>query len=156
MSDDEPKLSWRCRLGDEPTPEYECHLHPLGQVEVLAVLRNGTHKINVGYARGCYHGNGTAELWDIRVYCKLKLKQGFFGIIKTDFPLHGRGTGSELLKHFEAEIVRLGMSEITGNLPAPDIGDLNFLIPWYERHGYEVDQTITPDGFSGTIRKKLI
>jgi len=115
-----------------PIPEIEFVQTP---EEFSSVSRiSAHHKDNiVGYCNLLRYGD-TVKIADIIIYDHRRPFWKLFPYFKTGKNYRSRGFGSALLKHAIKYCKDRNIVEILGNAQ----GDLDVLIPWYEKHGFTV------------------
>lgn len=88
----------------------------------------------VGYVK-LIRRNNAVTIADIYIYDHSRCIFQFLPWFKVGTNFRRRGLGSKLLVNVIEFCRNNGVQEIEGTA----IGDINFLIPWYRKHGFSID-----------------
>jgi len=104
------------------------------KLEDVGKIQMSRNRWAVGYVK-LIRNNNTVILADIYIYDRSTRVFQFLFNFKREKNFRRRGFGSELLAKIIEFCKNHGIVEIKGTAK----GDLDMLIPWYEKHGFAID-----------------
>lgn len=132
-----------------------------GSQLVLSAYYGSNPSRRVGEAKGSVEESGVGFLSDILLENEIEVPIGFHGMFKKKIQIRGKGIGTQILARFEQEMRKKGDVMIQGNLVPEEPKKLEWLIAWYQDHGYEFrpGETVgawAPPNTAGVVSKILI
>jgi GNAT superfamily N-acetyltransferase len=115
--------------------KYEFYIESPSSFEELATLKAYVGVYPAGHAY-LIRDKNIARLEDIVIENYETWRFDWFPYPKRKHHYRGKGYGSLLLK----EIIKFSSVHNICQIEGKAEGDLKFLVPWYKRHGFEVDK----------------